>query len=113
MAIKRGRIIWACFARGQNKKRPAVVISDPGPDGSFFVAVGSTQTIDPPPGHQVELPYYRPCHPKTLLHRRTVVDCTWIEKLLPDAIEEMGGTVPNSVLLDILKGALPHLPAIE
>lgn len=110
MLIKRGMIIWARFARGQCKNRPAVVISDPSSDGSFFVAVGTTQRTSPLPDHQVDLPWSRPSHPKTKLHRATVIDCAWIEKLVPVAIEEVGGVVPDAVLVQILKKAEPHLP---
>lgn len=110
MAIKRGRIIWARFPRGQCKKRPAVVISDPDSDGSFFVAVGTTQRTLPLPDHQVDLPWHRPYHPKTRLHTPTVVDCTWIGKLGPADIEEVGGVVPDAKLVEILKKAEPYLP---
>ena len=110
MAIKPGSIIWARFARGGEKKRPAIVISDPDADGLFFVAVGTTQSILPLPDHQVELPWHRGSHPMTRLRKRTVVDCTWIEKLTPAAIEDQGGVVPSAKLIEILKKAEPHLP---
>lgn len=110
MAINRGTIIWARFARGQRKKRPAVVISDPAPDGSFFAAVCTTQRTLPLPDHQVDLPWHRPFHPKTRLHTPTAVDCKWIEKVFPATIEEVGGVVPSAKLVEILKKAEPHLP---
>jgi hypothetical protein len=111
MAIERGRIIWARFPRGQCKKRPAVVISDPDPDGSFFVAVGTTRRVLPLPDHQVDLPWANPpVHPMTRLHTPTAVDCKWIEKVFPAAIEDLGGVVPNAILLQILQKAEPHLP---
>ena len=111
MAINRGTIVWARFARGQRKKRPAVVVSDPDPDGSFFVAVGTTQRIVPLPDHQVDLPWHRPFHPKTRLHSPTVIDCTWIEKLEPEAIEHVGGVVPGAKLVEILQKVERHLPS--
>jgi mRNA-degrading endonuclease toxin of MazEF toxin-antitoxin module len=110
MLIKRGRIIWARFVRGQCKKRPAVVISDSYPDGSFFVAVGTTQRTLPLPDHQVDLPWSRPSHPKTKLHTPTAIDCRWIEKLDPGAVEEVGGFVPDRILVQIIENAGPLLP---
>jgi hypothetical protein len=46
----------------------------------------------------------------TRLHRPTVIDCTWIETLVPAAVEDLGGFVPNAKLVEILKKTQPHLP---
>ncbi len=111
MSIEPGRIIWARLGpRGGYKKRPAVVISELEVDGSFFVVVGTTQRQGSCKDTEVELPWHRPRHPRTYLNRPTVVDCTWVQKLTSAEVEEEGGVVPDTCLVDILQKVEPHLP---
>ena len=53
--IKQGRIIWIIDNRGGNKKRPAVVLSQPDIDGNVNVIVGTTQATGSKT--EIELPF--------------------------------------------------------
>lgn len=100
--IKQGRIIWIIDNRGGNKKRPAVVLSQPDIDGNVNVIVGTTQTTGSKT--EIELPFFNSLngHPKTKLKERTVVNINWRETIPDFNILEIGGWTPLVTMKKIL-----------
>ena len=100
--IKQGRIVWIIDNRGGNKKRPAVVLSQPDSDGNVNVIVGTTQAIGSKT--EIELPFFNSPngHPKTKLKKRTVVNVDWQETIPDFNILEIGGWTPLVTMKKIL-----------
>lgn len=113
MEIQQGSIVWARFddPQGRNPKcRPAVIVTPTNEivEGGTLVAVAATSTLtDPLPAHHIALPWHPSRHPKTLLRKRCVAICDWLVTIQPSQIENVGGTVPQGVLMAILA----NLPA--
>ena len=95
-SISPGIIVWVELHRGGNKKRPAVVLSYPGPSGLFKVIVGSRLSYDP--DVEVELPSDPKGHPRTKLRERTFVSSDWIETVSRSDVLEIHGAVPETTL---------------
>lgn len=101
-----GRIVWVTVPdpRGGNpKRRPAVVVSPPGLDGTVAVAAVTTQLGQSPFAQTVELPWSPAGHPDTGLKRPSEVVCSWVERISTALIGDAGGSVPDGPLAEILK----------
>lgn len=99
-------IVWVQVGpRGEYKKRPAVVLSSAAEiksTGKVDLVVGSTDS------HDANKEIVLPCgpngtaHPLTRLKKLTYITCDWNETVDKDAILEVGGEVPPTLMLEIL-----------
>ena len=100
-SILLGTILWARFGpRGQYKKRPAVVLSEPDSDDNLCVVVGSK--IPPRDSSRgIELPYDPKGRCRTKLKVRTIVDLGWREQIHINDVLQIGGVLPARTLVEI------------
>ena len=103
-----GRIFWAVYPgdRGDNKKRPMIVVTrrtDIIRTGEVFAVVCST-TFDEPIGPgEVRLPFAAEGRCVSKLSMDTVAVCDWTTTYSVEAIGEhdVGGLVPTHLLKEI------------
>jgi mRNA-degrading endonuclease toxin of MazEF toxin-antitoxin module len=98
--LRRGRIIWAVVAdrRGHSKRRPAVILTPTSKikdDEPLLVMAITTTYPDPVPDDHVELPWHNAGHPVTRLNQRSAAVTSWVDFVLPEAVEGFAGDVPK------------------
>src|SRR5262249_46216938 len=108
MPLAFGQIVWAEVAdsNGIPKGRPAVIltptdqISESGPVDCVAI---TSRLPDPIPEDHVLLPWQSQGHPRTGLKRRCAAVCTWRACILPADVENVAGTVPGPLMVEILR----------
>ena len=107
--LQQGRIVWVRVVdpAGRNPKlRPAVIVTRTSEitatEPMVGVAVSSTFK-QPLSASQNELPWQQGGHPVTGLNRRCVAVCEWVIRFTTAEVESVGGTVPHSILLRIVR----------
>jgi hypothetical protein len=108
-AVEIGRIVWATVhdPQGRNaKSRPLVVVGTTAASVDVIAldCVGVTSQGDQSPTEmQVALPWMRQGHPRTRLTRASFAVCNWSARILPEAVERVGGVVPKTVMNQIME----------
>src|SRR5690242_5073743 len=108
MKLSFGQIIWVevADANGIRKVRPAVIVTptDRITDDALVDIVAITSTLpDPIPADHVLLPWHAQGHPRTGLKRRCGAVCSWRAGILPDEVQNVAGSVPGPLMVEILK----------
>lgn len=106
-ALEFGRIVWAEItdSQGNRKERPAIILTPTHllTTSSLIGVVAVTSTIiEPVPDDYVLLPWHPQGRVRTRLKRRCAAVCSWLVRIAPSDIRELGGIVPGSVLLEIV-----------
>ena len=105
--IKFGQIVWVeiADANGITKGRPAVVVTK----NDRITATGPLDVVavtsffpDPLPEEYVLLPWHAQKHPRTGLNRKSAAVCNWQARVLTTDIQNVVGTVPPALLLEIM-----------
>jgi hypothetical protein len=123
LPLRQGRIVWVTVLdkRGANpKRRPVILLTPPDqvPEGQPLIGVAvSTQPTDPLPPECVRLPSNRQKQGSSRLPERCAAVCDWAVQFFEKDIEEVGGLIYGSLLLEIVEKVKPHIekaqPAIQ
>ncbi len=105
-----GRIFWAVYpgSRGGGKLRPMIAVSsdaDIRQNKATVAVVCSTDFDKPLEPFEVQLPFSPDGRCRTKLRKPTVAVCDWTTVFRVDDIEEYGGWLEQSVVLEILAKA--------
>jgi len=107
MQLRQGYICWTVVTpeKGKPKRRPVIAImtDDEIHCNEFVRGVAITTTFRRPLAtDQIELPWERSGNCATRLRRPSVAVCNWIDRVHRDDVEEVRGSVPPDILLQIL-----------
>src|SRR5437660_2141848 len=102
-----GRIVWAeiADANGIRKLRPAVIVTPTAriaPGEPLDVVAVTSRLPKALPEDHILLPWHAQGHPRTQLNRRCAAVCSWLARISPTDIQDVGGIVPSAVMTDIL-----------
>ena len=115
LPLRQGRIVYTVVfdKQGKNpKRRPVILITPPDdvPEGQPLLGVAvSTQPTDPLRSEEVRLPSNRRKQGSTQLPERCAAVCDWAVQFYEKDIEEVGGMIYGSLLLEIVKKVVPHI----
>jgi mRNA-degrading endonuclease toxin of MazEF toxin-antitoxin module len=105
--LREGQIVWAVVRdrRGFRKRRPAIILTSKEEivaDHPLVLMAVTTTFPEPAPADHVELPW-NPDRRRTStgLARRSAAVIDWLDTAYPDEIDEIIGTVPPRLLIDI------------
>jgi mRNA-degrading endonuclease toxin of MazEF toxin-antitoxin module len=117
--LQQGRIVWANVPRpdgSPGKPRTVVVITatEEINDTDPFVVVAITSTFQEPlRDSEVRLPFHLQGGGRTGLKRPTIAVCDWLIQLTKGQVLQEVGSLPTSVLIEIVEKTRSYLHLIQ